>query len=148
MSAMELLFPGSTELGYPFALAFTEIHARTPAALGEATVTPLEVNHPSGAPSYGLRIELGGRVLAFSGDTEWTDALIELSRDADLFVCECLHYTPFPNHHIDYLTLERKRPELTCKRILLTHLGAPMLARAAAGELDCECAEDGMRLEI
>jgi ribonuclease BN (tRNA processing enzyme) len=148
MSAMELLYPGSTELGYPFPLTFTELHPRDPAVLGEAVVTPLEVIHPSGAPSYGLRVELGGKVLAFSGDTEWTDALLELSREADLFVCECQHSTPIPNHHIDYLTFQRKRPELTCKRILLTHLGAQMLARARAGELEHECAEDGMKIEL
>jgi ribonuclease BN (tRNA processing enzyme) len=147
-ATMELLFPGSTEIGYPFALTFPELHPRTATTLGEAVVTPVEVVHPSGAPSYGLRIELGERVLAFSGDTEWTDALIELSHQVDLFVCECLHYTPFPNHHLDYQTLERKRAELTCRRILLTHLGSQMIARARAGELALECAEDGMKIEL
>jgi ribonuclease BN (tRNA processing enzyme) len=148
MSAMELLFPGSTEIGYPFPLSFVELHAGVTTALGEAAITPYEVVHPSGAPSYGLRVELAGRVVAFSGDTEWTDTLIELSRDADLFVCECLHYAPFPNHHIDYLKLQSKRPELRDRRILLTHLGAQMIARSRAGELELDCAEDGLKLEL
>ena len=95
-----------------------------------------------------LRVELGGKVVAFSGDTEWNDALIEVSRAADLFVCECLHTLPFPNYHIDYQTLLSKRPQLSCKRILLTHLGAQMLARAAAGELELECADDGMKIAL
>jgi ribonuclease BN (tRNA processing enzyme) len=145
-STMELLFPGSTDEGYPFALDFVELHAGRTTALGEARVTPWEVIHPSGAPSYALRVELAGRVVAFSGDTQWTDALIEASRGADLFVCESLHYTPFPNHHIDYQTLMSKRGVLTCKRILLTHLGAQMIARA--GELELECAQDGMKIEV
>ena len=148
LKTMELLYPGSTEVGYPFDLSFTEIHAGQPATLGDAVVTPHEVIHPSGAPSYGLRVELGGKVIAFSGDTQWTDALVPLSSQADLFVCECLHTTPFPNHHIDYETLEQKRPQLTCKRILLTHLGAQMLARASARELKLDCAEDGMKLDV
>jgi ribonuclease BN (tRNA processing enzyme) len=147
-STMELLYPGSTELGYPFPLAFAEMHAGVPTTMGEAVVTPLEVIHPSGAPSHGLRIELGGKVIAFSGDTEWTDTLLELSREADLFVCECQHTVPFPNHHLDYQTLRRKRPELTCKRLLLTHLGAQMIGRARAGEIEEECAEDGMKIEL
>jgi ribonuclease BN (tRNA processing enzyme) len=118
--------------------------------VGAATVTPREVVHPSGAPSFGLRVEIEDKVIAFSGDTQWTDSLIEVSRDADLFVCECLHWTPprVPNHHLDYQTLQSKLPLLTCRRILLTHLGAPMLERAAAGELELECAEDGARLEV
>jgi ribonuclease BN (tRNA processing enzyme) len=148
LQTMELLFPGSTEMSYPFELTFTELFAGVPAKLGEAVVTPLEVIHPSGAPSYGLRVELGGKVIAFSGDTEWTDTLIELSREADLFVCECLHYTPFPNHHVDYLEIQSKRSELTCKRILLTHLGAQMLERARSGELEHQIAEDGMKIEL
>jgi ribonuclease BN (tRNA processing enzyme) len=148
LSTMELMFPGSTELGYPFPLRFVELAARAPAALGGAVVTPHEVVHPSGAPSYGLRVELGGKVVAFSGDTEWTDTLIELSRGADLFVCECLHTTPFPNFHIDYATLSRKRGELTCRRIVITHLGAQMIARCRAGELDLESADDGMTIEV
>ena len=148
MSTMELMFPGSTEIGYPFPLTFTELHAGAAITLGEAVITPREVVHPSGAPSLGLRVELGGKVIAFSGDTEWTDALIELSRAADLFVCECLHTLPFPNFHIDYQTLQGKRPQLSCKRILLTHLGAQMIARNAAGELELECADDGMKIAL
>jgi ribonuclease BN (tRNA processing enzyme) len=148
MSTMELMFPGSTEIGYPFPLSFTELRAGTATTLGEAVITPREVVHPSGAPSLGLRVELGGKVIAFSGDTEWTDALIEISRAADLFVCECQHTLPFPNFHLDYQTLQSKRPQLSCKRILLTHLGAQMIARAAARELELECAEDGMKIAV
>ena len=62
-------------------------------------------------------------MLSFSGDTEWTDALIELSSGADLFLCECSGYESAPPHHLDYLTLERHRPALTCRRLLLTHMG-------------------------
>jgi ribonuclease BN (tRNA processing enzyme) len=148
MSTMELMYPGATEIGYPFPLTFTELHAGVPARLGGTTVTAREVVHPSGAPSYGLRVEIEDKVVAFSGDTQWTDSLLEVSRDADVFVCECLHVAPFPNHHLDYQTLLGKRGALTCKRILLTHLGTPMLERAAAGELELECAEDGARLEF
>ena len=40
------------------------------------------VTHPSGAAAYALRIVTGGKVIAYSGDTEWTDALIEAAQDA------------------------------------------------------------------
>jgi len=38
-------------------------------------VTPHEVVHPSGAPSFALRGTVDGTTVAYSGDTEWTDAL-------------------------------------------------------------------------
>ena len=148
MSAMEVMFPGSTEIGYPFPLTFVEMHAGEASMLGGARITPFEVVHPSGAPSHALRLELAGRVLAFSGDTEWTEALIDVSRDADLFVCESQHYTRFPNHHLDYQTLVGNRGRLTCKRMLLTHLGAEMVRRASEGQLELECAEDGLQVTL
>ena len=54
MSTMELMFPGSTEIGYPFPLTFTELRAGIATTLGEAVITPREVVHPSGAPSLGV----------------------------------------------------------------------------------------------
>jgi len=113
---------------------------------GPARVTPFPVRHSTSTPCYGLRIEAGGRVLAFSGDTEWTDALIALSAGADLFVCECSGYESAPPHHLDYLALEAHRAALTCRRLLLTHMGDEMLARASALGLDI--AGDGLALTL
>lgn len=57
-------------------------------ALTDYMVTPYSVVHPIEA--YGLRVEepSTGRVLAYSGDTAWCDNLVELARDADVFLCE------------------------------------------------------------
>ena len=57
--------------------------------MGGVRVTPFHVVHDDRAgPCLGLRIEAEGKVIAFSGDTEWTDALIDIGREADLFICE------------------------------------------------------------
>ena len=85
-------------------------------------------------------------MLAFSGDTEWTDTLLELSAGADLFVCECFGYESAPPHHLDYRTLDAHRPALTCRRLLLTHMGEEMLARASALGLDA--AHDGLVVQV
>jgi ribonuclease BN (tRNA processing enzyme) len=113
---------------------------------GPAKVTPFPVSHSTSTPCYGLRVEVGGRVLAFSGDTKWTDALVELSADADLFLCECSGYDSAPPHHLDYLTLQLHRSALTCRRLLLTHMGREMLARASA--LGVDTAHDGLVLTV
>jgi ribonuclease BN (tRNA processing enzyme) len=38
--------------------------------------------------SYGLRVSDGNRTLAYSADSAPCDGLVELARDADLFLCE------------------------------------------------------------
>ena len=48
-----------------------------------------EVKHYSGASSTAVRLHDGERILAYSGDTEWTDALIGIADGADLFITEC-----------------------------------------------------------
>jgi len=41
-------------------------------------------------PTYAVRVEQGGRVLAYSADSLACEALIECARDADLFLCDAL----------------------------------------------------------
>ena len=65
------------------------------------------MTHSTATTCFGLRVELGGRVLAFSGDTEWTDTLVEIAANADLFLCECYGFNSAPPHHLNYRTLTR-----------------------------------------
>ncbi|MBN9735490.1 MULTISPECIES: MBL fold metallo-hydrolase [unclassified Pseudonocardia] len=50
------------------------------------TVTAHPVVHP--CPSFALRVEHAGTVLAYSGDTGACDGLVDAARAADLFLCE------------------------------------------------------------
>jgi ribonuclease BN (tRNA processing enzyme) len=34
-----------------------------------------------------LRVTVGGKTIAYSGDTGWTETLLEVAADADLFIC-------------------------------------------------------------
>jgi len=63
-----------------------------------------------------------------------------------VLLCECSGYDSAPPGHLDFLTLEQHRPDLACRRLLLTHLGDDMLARAAA--LPVETTRDGLLLEL
>ena len=144
--AMEVFFPGSSRAQRGFATEFRELAAGTATAIGAARVTASEVVHECGAPPYALRIELGGRTIAYSGDTEWTDRLLEVAAGADLFICEAYFYEKAVRFHLDYATLARRRPELDCKRLIVTHMGPDMLARAA--ELPLEAAHDGLEVSV
>jgi ribonuclease BN (tRNA processing enzyme) len=139
--AMEVLFPGSSHTHRAFALEFVELPEGTATAVDTLVVTPYSVVHPSGAPSYALRIALGDKIIAYSGDTEWTDTLIPAAREADLFVCECSSLEKGSGYHLDYQTLINHRSELECRKLILTHMNGDMLHRL--GSLDVEGAEDG-----
>jgi len=127
-------------------VGYLELSAERPLQLGSARVSAFPVLHECGAPPFALRVELGGKVIAYSGDTEWTDALIDAARGADLFICECSSLDRSVPGHMDYLTLKAKRPSLDCRRLLLTHLGEDVLARRS--ELEFETAHDGMVIEL
>lgn len=139
--AMEVLFPGSFRVERRFAVEFVELAARVGAAVGPATVTPFEVAHASGAPSYALRIHYGEKVVAYSGDTEWTESLVDAARGADLFVCEAYFFEKKIKYHLDYATLRDHRKWLDCRRIILTHMSQDMLDRLDESEM--EYATDG-----
>ncbi len=144
--AMEVLFPGSSQTQQRFAIEFVELQDGERTELGSVAVTPYSVVHASGAPAYAFRLECGGRVIAYSGDTEWTDTLLEAARDADLFVCEAYFFEKTMKFHLDYQTLLEHRAELRCRRLLLTHMNDDMLRRLE--EIEIETAEDGKRIVL
>src|SRR6202000_2625794 len=53
------------------------------------------------APSYALRIESEGKVLTYSGDTEWVEELVPAGRGADLFICEAYFFDKMMKYHIN-----------------------------------------------
>jgi ribonuclease BN (tRNA processing enzyme) len=142
----EALYPGGPGAERVFPTSYVEFAQRTACELGPARVTPFEVRHGSGAPAYALRVEYAGKVIAYSGDTEWTDALIDVADGADLFVCECNFFEPKGPGHLDYRTLQEKRRRLRCDRIVLTHMNEDMLGRLE--EVEFEAASDGAVIEL
>lgn len=140
-SAMEVLYPGSSETPRRFDLEFVELEDGTSTGIGVITVTPYEVEHPSGALAYALQVSLEDKVLAFSGDSGWTDALVQVAAGADLFICECNFFEKGGSYHLDYQTLIDRQSELKCRRLVLTHMGEEMLRRIES--LDVEGAADG-----
>ncbi len=144
---MEANFPGTQELELCFPLTLRELEVGRRNELGALRVTPFHVQHDDRAgPCLGFRIEAEGKVIAFSGDTEWTDSLVEIGHEADLFICEA--YTrdkPLPTH-MALSSLERHLGQIRPKRLVLSHMSNDMLARRA--EIAFETAEDGMTIEL
>ena len=85
---MEVLFPGSSETRQRFELQWVKLGERAETDLGSVRVTAYAVPHASGGPAYALRVACADKVVAYSGDGAWSEALVEASADADLFICE------------------------------------------------------------
>jgi len=144
--AMEVLFPGSSQTQQRFPVTFLELADGEETAIGTLTVAGHAVVHASGAPAYALRVGCAGRVIAYSGDTEWTDALVRAAAGADLFICEAYSFAKQIRFHLDHATLMQHCAALGCRRLVLTHMGPEMLAQLAAAR--AECAADGMVIDL
>ena len=148
-AACEVFFPKSSRNAWRFPLNVGEIAPDMPDDFLGFAVRTTEVVHQSGAPSTAVRLSKDGKVLSYSGDTEWTDALIPIADGANLFIIECYDHSRELTGHMNYAKLVQRRTDLRAKRIMLTHMNATMLARLdearAAGFL---VADDGLVVDV
>lgn len=102
----------------------------------DLTVTAIPIRHT--AQSLGYRIAADGKTAAFSGDADECDELVDLARDADLFVCDAA--TPDGQKLDGHLTPGLAATYATraaARHLMLTHFypecdGHDLLAMAAA----------------
>jgi ribonuclease BN (tRNA processing enzyme) len=148
-AAMEVFFPKSTGTKWRFSWNVQEIALDIETDVLGHSVHTTEVIHQSGAPSTALRLCDGEKTFAYSGDTEWTDALLPVAANADLFICECYAYAGKMTGHLSWEILRPKIPALNAKRFMVTHMNPTVLAKLdelrRAGVL---IAEDGLVLEF
>jgi ribonuclease BN (tRNA processing enzyme) len=144
---MEALFENSSKTKQRFDLSVIALKPGATHAFGAVNVTPFPVVHgESGGPFLAYRIEAAGRVIAYSADTEWTETLIPLARDADLFIAEAYYYEKVVKNHLSLKTLQAHLPEIKPKRLILTHMSDDMLGRLDT--LGYTTASDGMIVEL
>lgn len=110
------------------------------------SVEAFPVIHTPETLPHALRITFQNKIIAFSGDTGWTDELIAVASGADLFICECNFYQTRATGHINYLDLKQQNHRLTAKQILLTHFDREMLDRL--DDVELPCAEDGKVIDV
>jgi ribonuclease BN (tRNA processing enzyme) len=142
----EALFPGMGVMKPSFPLDYAEMDVMKPNPVRGLTVTPYPAAHTGGTNPTSLRIEVAGKVIAYSGDSDWTKHMPSVARDADLFICECYFHGRDVPAHMNYPTLKKHWDELGAKRVILTHMSREMLPHADT--VPEECAHDGLVLEI
>jgi ribonuclease BN (tRNA processing enzyme) len=130
-------------------------HTTDSTVIGPFTIETTRVAHP--VETYAIKVTSQGRSLVYSGDTGPTDALVELSRGADLALYEASFVNGRDNPTDLHLTAAQagehaKRAGI--ERLVLTHLVAwndseQVLSEAAAvydGEL--QLASSGLQIEV
>jgi ribonuclease BN (tRNA processing enzyme) len=95
---------------------------------------------PHSRPNAGVRLDAGGRTLAYTGDTGPDDGVADLARDADLLLAEASFTDQVPEDLRGTLSSAdlqgRQASAAGAGRLLLAHLMPgtdPAAARAAAG---------------
>ncbi|MGC1244559.1 MAG: MBL fold metallo-hydrolase [Chryseosolibacter sp.] len=105
-----------------------------------------EAIHSPDSHPHSLRLEADQKVVVFSGDTEWSENLIKISRGADLFICECSSYAGAMPGHLSLKQLLLHVDRIEAKQIVLTHLGEDALKNVLKFPL--AVASDGMILML
>lgn len=128
--AMAALFPvvSSAIFDQAFEVA-TELIEYAPGdqrSVGELHLELIELRHV--VTDCGVRVQAAdGTTLAYTGDTGWTPALIDLAKDVDLLICEATYLTPDTSNH-GHLTAgeaAQAATEAGARQLLLTHFASP-----------------------
>jgi ribonuclease BN (tRNA processing enzyme) len=146
IEAMEVLFPGSSTSQKKFEFHIEELPLQQASVIDGVAVTAFPVVHPSGSPSTALRVEFGGKIIAYTGDTEWHATLLDAAAGADILIAEAYAFDKKIKFHLDAATLSEEFGRLKAKRIILTHLGPASLDRLT--DLPFEYAIDGKEILI
>lgn len=143
---MEALFPGSSTVARRFPVTIRELEPGKAETIHGVSAEAFAVSHGATLTSLALRLGFQGRLISYSGDTEWTDALLAAANEADLFIAEAYFYAKKVKNHLDYMTLKGHGNELNAKRIIVTHMYNDMLSNDY--RMDFELASDGKMVEI
>ena len=113
---------------------------------------------PHYLPNLGLRLEAGGRVLAYTGDTGPSPEVGRLARDADLLLAEATYADEVPADSREHLSSAAVAGEHAAvagaRRLLLVHLqpGTDPEAALAAARSRCKAevlvAVPGLELQV
>jgi ribonuclease BN (tRNA processing enzyme) len=142
----EALFPGSHVMTPKFPLDWIELVPGRPHRVLDLVVTSRLAHHTAETNPTALRVEVGGKTVAYTGDTEWTEEIAATARGVDLLIAECYFYDKPVKWHLSYRDLVAHTAELEAKRLILTHMSKDMLAHTDA--VPEQCAHDGLVVTV
>jgi ribonuclease BN (tRNA processing enzyme) len=141
--AMECMFPGSSQVRREVPVIVTGLSPGQRLDFPGLRVEARPARHPSGASALILRLEIGGKVIAYTGDTAWTDTIPLAAAGADLLIAEAYYRHKAVPHHLRLDDLTEHMDEIKARRIILTHMSEDMLAHP-----DENHAYDGLVVQV
>jgi ribonuclease BN (tRNA processing enzyme) len=130
----------------PYSLEFIEAKPGEPISSNGIRILPFPVPHQEKPPSFGCEINVDGRKIVYTGDTGWTEELVQHSQNADLLICECSYFESSTDTHLNYRQIMQNLERFGAKRIVLTHLGEEVLEKLQ--EVELETAYDGLSIML
>ncbi len=146
---LDTLYPGIDPQKFPFEIRYATLNQFQLLSSNGVTVQAFPAKHSKESDPFCIRLSYKKTTIGYSGDTAWTNKLISVAINTDLFITECSQWDETSDVHLDYMTLSKKIDDLTAKKILLTHMNPSMLEKI--NEVDTEhfmVAEDGMVIDI
>lgn len=112
---------------YPTDVSELPLSCPAPIELAGLSVTWATAVHRPESIAY--RLESEGRAFVYTGDTEYSESVVELARGADTLLIECSFPddAPVPGH-LTPSGVARIATEAGAKRVVLTHLYPPVEA--------------------
>jgi len=129
-----------------FELRWSEFEAGRDCTTQGFTLHPFPAHHQPDTRPHMLRVGAGARSLFFTGDTGWHPEFPDRVGDVDLLIAECVLMQPGFEYHLNHERLLAERKLFRAARIVLTHLGAPVLSNLDLVQFDT--AYDGLALEF
>lgn len=146
LAMRDALFPGADRMRPKFDVKFVELQTGQQHDVSGYRILTFPAIHTPETRPTAVRVSVDGKVIAYTGDGEWTDDMPTLARGADLLIAECYFYEKTVKFHLNYPELKAHWDELEAKQIVLTHMSAEMLGHIKS--IPQKCAYDGMMLEI
>ncbi|MEM6738374.1 MAG: MBL fold metallo-hydrolase [Bacteroidota bacterium] len=141
----EAMYPGTTSKFSDLALSFLEYQTGSSLEYLNKFVEAFEVKHSLDSIPHGIRLNWENKVFAFSGDTSITNALFSISKNADLFICECNYLQGSNFGHLSYEELKKIEGKLDCKQIWLSHMSDEVINSKS---ISMNRLSDGLNIEF
>lgn len=142
----EAMFPGIHVMTPKFPVDYIEMPMMQPNRVLDFSVTTFPALHTAETNPTSVRVEVAGKVIAYTGDGAWTKHMPALGKDADLLICECYFHEKPIRFHLNYPDVKEHWDDFGAKRIILTHMSREMLPWA--GDIPEETAHDGMVVDL
>ena len=126
-SLVYAMYPSVKITDLPFKLDFQETEPHKMLRWSGLNYQYYPVQHSPDSHPHGIQFRYNGKILAYSGDTEWCDGLVEMAENANCLIVDCtFHQEPAVNH-LSHEMLWNNKEKLRAQKIYLTHCGSEVL---------------------